>query len=75
MGQTSWERHHKGTKFPKGSKENRSDNRIENLQLITGDRHKQITILENTIARLEQKINQQSERIILLEAKIMELKR
>ena len=32
----------------------KDDNRIENLQLVTDDRHKQITLLENTIHRLQQ---------------------
>lgn len=45
--------HHKGVKFPKGSIENRQHNVWENLQLVTDDRHKQITILERKIARLE----------------------
>ena len=31
----------------------KDDNRIENLQLVTDDRHKQITILENEITRLK----------------------
>ena len=31
----------------------RDDNRIENLQLVTDDRHRQITILERKILRLE----------------------
>jgi len=53
--------HHKGTKYPKGSLENRADNRIENLQLVTDDRHIQITILENRIEHLE-------ERVTILEA-------
>ncbi len=35
----------------------KDDNRIENLQLVTDDRHKQITILENKIKNLE-KTNQ-----------------
>ena len=50
----SWEIvHHLGTKYPKGSIENRQDNRYpENLQLVTDDRHKQITILENKIDKL-----------------------
>lgn len=55
--------HHKGTKHPKGSRENRSDNRMENLQLVSDDRHKQITILENEIGF-------QSQRITVLEAEI-----
>ena len=32
----------------------KDDNRIENLQLVTDDRHKQITILEIQIKRLKQ---------------------
>lgn len=59
--------HHKGTKYPKGSKENRADNRIENLQLVTDDRHKQITILENRIANLEGKVEEQAKLIKLLQ--------
>ncbi len=59
----SWEIvHHKGTKYPKGSKENRSDNRIENLQLVTDDRHKQISILENRILYLEKENKQLRDR-------------
>lgn len=50
----SWELvHHKGTKYPIGSIENRSDNRIENLQLIGNDRHNQLTRLETKIFRLK----------------------
>lgn len=49
--------HHKGTKYPKGSIENRSDNRYpENLQLVTDNRHKQITIMENRIGYLEKRV-------------------
>ncbi len=45
----SWELvHHKNHK--------RDDNRIENLQLITDDRHNQITILENRISYLEKRV-------------------
>ena len=55
----SWEIvHHKGIKFPKGSNEDKQDNRYpENLQLVTDDRHKQITILENEIARLKNRLS------------------
>ena len=35
----------------------RDDNRMENLQIVTDDRHKQITILENEIARLRQRLS------------------
>jgi len=42
----SWEIvHHRNHK--------RDDNRIENLQLVSDDRHKQISILEAKIARLQ----------------------
>ncbi|KKL25311.1 hypothetical protein LCGC14_2406590 [marine sediment metagenome] len=48
--------HHKGVKYPKGSIENKQDNRIDNLQLISDTRHNQITILEKRIAYLESKV-------------------
>ena len=44
-----------------------NDNRIENLQLITDDRHKQITLLENKINKLEKKIEEQGKFIKLLQ--------
>ncbi len=34
----------------------KSDNRIENLQLVTDDRHRQITLLEERIKWLEQRV-------------------
>ena len=72
----SWEIvHHKGVKYPKGSIENKQDNRYpENLQLVTDDKHKQISILENKIARLEQRIDKQDERLTLLEAENIQLR-
>ena len=59
----SWEIvHHKGVKFPKGSIENKQDNRYpENLQLVNEGQHNQITILERKIRALET-------RVMLLEA-------
>lgn len=48
--------HHKHTRYPAGSIEDKQDNRIENLQLVTDDRHTQITLLENRIRILELKI-------------------
>ena len=36
----------------------KGDNRIENLQLVSDDRHKQITILEERIKQLESRITQ-----------------
>ncbi|KKL58578.1 hypothetical protein LCGC14_2223970 [marine sediment metagenome] len=41
----------------------KDDNRLENLQLVTDDRHKQITVLENRIKFLER-------RIAILEAEV-----
>lgn len=53
----------------------RDDNRYpKTLQLVTDDRHKQITILENRIALLEGRIGRQDKRITLLEAEIVLLK-
>ena len=51
----SWEIvHHKHAKYPAGSVEDKQDNRYpENLQLVTDDRHKQITILEMQIKHLK----------------------
>lgn len=45
--------HHKGVKYPKGSKENKQDNRYpENLELLSDLGHKQLTVLENKIDKL-----------------------
>lgn len=63
--------HHKHAKYPAGSKEDKQDNRYpENLQLTSDDRHKQITILENRIARLEDKVSEQAKFIKLLQWQI-----
>ena len=46
--------HHKGVKHPINSRENKQDNRYpENLQLVSDERHQQITILENEIRYLK----------------------
>ena len=54
----SWEIvHHKHDKYPAGSIEDKQDNRYpENLQLVTDERHNQITILENKIKHLEERL-------------------
>jgi len=44
----------------------KDDNRIENLQLVTDDRHKQITIMEQKVKHLEAKITQLETEIALL---------
>lgn len=60
----SWEIvHHKHTRYLAGSIEDKQDNRRENLQLVTDDRHKQITILEL-------KIEQQAKEIKCLKEQI-----
>ena len=51
----------------------RTDNRIENLQLISDLGHKQLTMLENRIAKLEQKIKDLSTEIRLLRLENKEL--
>ena len=49
--------HHKGIKYPRGSIENKQDNRYpENLQLANDIGHKQITQFEKTIEKLEREI-------------------
>ncbi len=58
----SWELvHHKGIRV-KGI-ENRSDNLIDNLQLVSDDRHKQISILEAKIARLQKENKELKKRL------------
>ncbi len=41
----------------------KDDNRLENLQLVTDDRHRQITILENRIKYLEGRVKEQDQQI------------
>jgi len=48
----------------------KTDNRIENLQLVSDDRHKQITVLEMKITRLERIVEEQGKVIKLLEWRI-----
>jgi len=65
--------HHKGIKFPKGSLENKQHNVIENLQFVTDDRHRQITIMELKIDRLleGQRELMQEIRLLRLQNKIL----
>uniref|UniRef100_A0A6M3LPF1 Putative homing endonuclease n=1 Tax=viral metagenome TaxID=1070528 RepID=A0A6M3LPF1_9ZZZZ len=49
----------------------RDDNRVGNLQLVSDDRHMQITIQENRIRQLEEKIEKQRREIKLLKAQII----
>ena len=48
----------------------RDDNRRENLQLVSDDRHKQITILESKITYLEKANRELAQRMTLLEAEL-----
>lgn len=61
--------HHKHVKYPAGSIEDKQDNRYpENLQLVTDERHQQITILENRVTLLEKRITLlEAENILLRE--------
>jgi hypothetical protein len=62
----SWEIvHHKHTKYPQGSKEDKGDNRSDNLKLVSDDVHKQITILET---KLNKRIQALESRVTLLES-------
>lgn len=50
----------------------RDDNRIENLQLVSGDKHKQITIMEERIKDLEVSVENQTKQIKLLQWQLRE---
>lgn len=54
----SWETvHHKGTKYPSGSMENRADNRIENLELLPNpNKHDALTRMASYIKKLEREL-------------------
>ena len=44
----------------------KTDNNIENLQLVSDDRHRQITIMENRIKFLESRVTNLEAEIVLL---------
>jgi len=46
----------------------KDDNRIENLQLVSADKHTQITLLENRVAHLEIRVTQLEAENILLKS-------
>ena len=46
----------------------KTDNRIENLQLVLADRHNQITILESRVSQLEARVTQLEAENILLKS-------
>ena len=49
----------------------RNDNRFENLQLVTDDRHTQITILERRIKLLEQRVTMLEAENVLLKQNVV----
>ena len=54
--------HHKGAKYPSGSRENKGDNRYpENLELVSIDTHNQITILGKKVRKQARRIKQLEE--------------
>lgn len=60
--------HHKGTKYPMGSKEDKADNRIENLKLLpTSRQHLPDSVAKSRIKQLEKEVNLLKERVTLLE--------
>jgi len=66
--------HHKHTKYPKGSREDKQDNRIENLELMpTRHAHDAITILEKQVGELKQQIADLTRKGRLNEWRIKEL--
>ncbi len=68
--------HHKGTKYPSGSIENKSDNRYpENLQLLPSDKYHLVDKASKSyIRKLEKRLEQAEMRITLLEAENVLLK-
>jgi len=56
--------HHKNHK--------RADNRIENLQLVSDGKHKQITVIEGRVKYLESKVAEQDKLIKLLQWQLKE---
>ena len=68
--------HHKGTKYPQGSKEDKADNRIENLALFTSQsRHLPSIMAKGTFNRLKTQVEAQGKRITLLEAENVALRK
>jgi len=46
----------------------KDDNRIENLQLVSADKHNQMTIMENRISQLESRVTQLEAENVLLKS-------
>lgn len=61
--------HHKHTRYPAGTVENKQDNRIENLELVSSKAtHDAVTALENKIHNLEQQVSELKSRLAIHEA-------
>ena len=61
--------HHKGTKYPMGSKEDKADNRLANLKLYpTSRQHLSTAPWRSAIAKRDKRITQLEARLTLLEA-------
>ena len=71
----SWEIvHHKHSKYPAGSVEDKQDNRYpENLKLVSDIGHKQTHLFERRISYLEGKVAEQGKLIKLLQWHAKEL--
>ena len=61
--------HHKHTQFPAGTVENKQDNRIENLELVSSKAtHDAVTALENRIHKLEREVTELRAKLTVYEA-------
>jgi len=66
--------HHKGTKYPPGSLEDKGDNRIENLELITDKRFHIVDMrVKNLITSLQKQVKDHAKEIQLLKWQVREL--
>lgn len=66
--------HHKHTRFPAGSLENKQDNRYENLELLPSRHiHDTITVLEKQMKELRQEVVTLTTKVKLCEWRIREL--
>lgn len=64
--------HHKGTKYPMGSIENKSDNRIENLKLLPSSKyHLQDSTNRSLIVIQKKRIDALEKQVIQLEAELI----
>ena len=62
--------HHKGTQYPMGSKEDKGDNREENLDLVSNPENVQLSLMANRISQLEQRVTALEAENILLRCQV-----